>query len=108
MKTLNNSTRKLIEDINNLIEFCALHDITAINTDSTWEAEYIYQPIVINKKSIRVVYSELYPKKIIKETISFNDFDLLTFLRLIRKELKKGIRAADIDEIELIIFLSGQ
>lgn len=90
---ISNKLKKLIDELNKLIQQSANEDWNALEPDSTWEEVYEFEPIKFDKRYVHIVYREPFNNnKMVKEKYTFGDMGLIDNLRWVKKALNKGYR----------------
>jgi aerobic-type carbon monoxide dehydrogenase small subunit (CoxS/CutS family) len=85
--------------VNDIVKQAIHDDITAIETDSSWESVYNFESVILTKTQLIVKYKEDYTKQVI-DKISIAkcrcmDFDDIIYkLNWIKKTIKKGYKTA--------------
>lgn len=91
MAKLTSALINRIEQTNQMITQCNKDEVWAVETDSTWESPYTFNPIKINKKSITVSYEE-HSGQGYKSDTWFDIDDIRYTISWIRRCIKKGYR----------------
>lgn len=91
MAKLTNTLIRRIKETNRMITQCNKDEVWAVETDSTWESTYTFNPIRINKYSISVSYEE-HSGQGHKQETWFDIDDIRYAISWIRRCIKKGYR----------------
>ena len=96
----NPKIQRLVDEVNGLIASTVDSDgdpIGVIDTSSTWEEPYVYEPIIYNKMGQLIIKSssQYDSNKVHKEVINSRDmeFDGIPTLRDIAKQYRKALRS---------------
>lgn len=93
---------KRIDALNALIQQAKQDDVAAIEPDSTWESEYIFEKVWIEKNVLKLSYNELYSPtkkcpivdKVALKLDAERDFEATRYkLNWIKRAIKKGYTA---------------
>lgn len=82
-----------VNEVNSLIHKALAQDIPAIEADSTWESQYIFQPIALSATKMYVRYKEVHTGKVHVEKWRALE-DAMDQISWVRKCLVKGFNEA--------------